>query len=110
MTDSLDVRVSLSRPAVPATHYLEQPLYALLDLIPQAGTTPAGRPPLNLALVVDASATMHNFQLTDEEREFWLDPGDLAGRDGAGARPTRTRRSTGPARPWRTCRGRSASR
>ncbi len=72
MTGSLDVRVSLSRPAVPATHYLDQPLYALLDLIPQAGDAASGRAPFNLALVVDSSATMHNFQLTDEEREFWM--------------------------------------
>ena len=33
---------------------------------------PASRPPLNLVLVVDASATMHHFQLTDEEREYWM--------------------------------------
>lgn len=71
MTGSLDVRAALSRPAVPTNEEMEQPLYALLDLIPQAVAS-GSAPPLNIALVVDSSATMHNFQLTDDEREFWL--------------------------------------
>ncbi|MBV9852172.1 MAG: VWA domain-containing protein [Armatimonadetes bacterium] len=72
MTGSLDIRVALNRSAVPADQYLEEPLYAVLDIIPEADLAEADRPPLNLALVVDSSATMHNFQLTDEERDFWL--------------------------------------
>jgi Ca-activated chloride channel family protein len=72
LTGSIDVQVALSRPAVPATQYTEQPLYALLDLIPQADAIPGTRSPLNLALVVDSSATMHNFQMTAQEREFWI--------------------------------------
>ena len=30
------------------------------------------RLPLNLVFVVDSSATMHHFQLTEEEREYWM--------------------------------------
>ena len=71
MTGSLDIRVALSRPFVPAHQYLEEPLFALLDIIPDNVPEQAERSPLNLVLVVDASATMHNFQLTDEEREMW---------------------------------------
>ena len=72
VTGSLDIRVALNRAAIPAGQDLEEPLFALLDIIPEADPAAVDRPPLNLALVVDSSATMHNFQLTDEEREQWL--------------------------------------
>lgn len=73
MSSSLNVRVALSHPSVPATIYQEEPLYAVLDLQPAATSRPGqDRPPLNLVLVVDSSATMHHFQLTDEEREYWM--------------------------------------
>ena len=72
MTGSLDIRVAMDRAAVPADQYLEAPLYALLDIIPEADSSDSDRHPLNLALVVDSSATMHNFQLTAEERESWM--------------------------------------
>ena len=72
MTGSLDIRVALNRSAIPSDQYLETPLYALLDIIPEADTIVADRPTLNLALVVDSSATMHNFQLSPDEREAWL--------------------------------------
>ena len=71
MSSSIHVDVALSHPFVPTQTYLEEPLYAVLTLEPTAGPT-AGRAPLNLVLVVDASATMHHFQLTEEEREYWM--------------------------------------
>jgi Ca-activated chloride channel family protein len=72
LSGSLEIHAALNRPAVPASQYLEQPLYVLLDLIPQPENASGGRAPLNLAIVVDSSATMHNFQLTDNERDFWM--------------------------------------
>jgi len=69
---SLTVHTALSHPAVPSSQYLEDALYALLEVQPVAGTDTDGRPPLNLVLVVDASATMHHFHLSDEEQEYWL--------------------------------------
>lgn len=73
MSSSLDVQVALSRPNVPMSVYLEEPLYAVLDLSPSASNTAgSSRAPLNIALVVDSSATMHHFQLTDDERDYWL--------------------------------------
>lgn len=73
MSSSLNVRVALSHPSIPASTYMEGPLYAVLDLAPTAAPSAGGlRPPLNIVIVVDDSATMHHFQLTDEEREYWL--------------------------------------
>ncbi len=73
MSSSLNVRVALSHPSVPASTYMEGPLYAVLDLAPTvAPSVGNARPPLNIVVVVDDSATMHHFQLTDEEREYWL--------------------------------------
>ena len=72
MNGSLTVHTSLSHPAVPSSQYLEEALYALLELQPVAGSDAGSRPPLNLVLVVDASATMHHFHLSDEEQEYWL--------------------------------------
>ena len=71
MNGSLTIRTTLSHPAVPSTQYLNDALYALLDIQPQAGRS-GSRPPLNLVLVVDSSASMHHFQLSDEEREYWM--------------------------------------
>ncbi|MDQ2686955.1 MAG: VWA domain-containing protein [Armatimonadota bacterium] len=73
MSSSLNVRVALSHPSVPASTYMEGPLYAVLDLTPTSASSAGdARPPLNIVIVVDASASMHHFQLTDEEREYWL--------------------------------------
>src|SRR5579875_3137043 len=73
VSSSLDVQVALSRPNIPSSAYLEEPLYAVLDILPSAsdGTTSA-RAPLNIVIVVDSSATMHHFQLTEDERDYWL--------------------------------------
>ena len=68
---SLKVSTSLSRPAIPSSRYLDDALYALLEIQPEA-TVSDSRPPLNLILVVDSSASMHHFQLSDEEREYWM--------------------------------------
>lgn len=72
MSSSLNTRVSLSHPYIPATTDLEEPQYALLDIQPTLGTTETARPPLNLAIVIDSSATMHHFHFTEEEREYWM--------------------------------------
>ena len=71
MNGSLKVSTSLSRPAIPSSRYLDDALYALLEIQPEA-TVSDSRPPLNLVLVVDSSASMHHFQLSDEEREYWM--------------------------------------
>ena len=72
MTGSLKIHTSLSHPAIPASRYLEDSLYALLEIQPEMTLNSASRAPLNLVLVVDASASMHHFQLTEEEREYWM--------------------------------------
>lgn len=73
MSSSLNVRVALSHPSVPASTYMEGPFYAILDLTPAAAPSAGdARPPLNIVIVVDDSASMHHFQLTDEEREYWM--------------------------------------
>ncbi len=73
-------RVTLSaqtnKPYVPTSHYEEDPVYALLKIDPmgtQAMANPfGGRSSLNLVLIVDSSGTMFNFQLSPEEREYWM--------------------------------------
>ncbi len=72
MNGSLTIHTSLSHPAVPSSHYLDDSLHALLEIQPEARLNSAARSPLNLVLVVDASASMHHFQLSDEEREYWM--------------------------------------
>ena len=72
MSSSLNVRVALSHPNIPAQTYLEEPQFALLDIQPSMASVETSRPPLNLAIVIDSSATMHHFQFTEEEREYWM--------------------------------------
>ena len=72
MNGSLKIHTTLSHDAVPSSHYLEDSLYALLEIQPEAVPTSSARPSLNLVLVVDASASMHHFHLTNEEREYWM--------------------------------------
>ena len=69
---SLNITTALSQPFVPSSGYASQPLYVLAEIRPTPRQDTAARPPLNLVLVVDSSATMHHFQLTDEEREYWM--------------------------------------
>ena len=71
MSSSLNIQVALSHPYVPTSHYLEDPLFALMQIEPQAIAGLTLRPPLNLVVVVDSSATMHHFQLTEEEMDYW---------------------------------------
>ena len=71
MNGSLKINTSLSHPAIPSSHYLDDSLYALMEIQPEVSLS-GSRPPLNLVLVVDASASMHHFQLSDEEREYWM--------------------------------------
>lgn len=72
MNGSLNVNTSLDYPSLPATRYLEGPLHALVEIVPDPVRKTASRPPLNLVLVVDSSATMHHFHLSEEEREYWM--------------------------------------
>lgn len=72
MSSSLNVRVALSRPNIAPSVYLEEPVYALIDIAPTASPAGGARAPLNIVIVMDSSATMHHFQLTDEERDYWL--------------------------------------
>jgi Ca-activated chloride channel family protein len=71
VSSSLAIQVTLSHPYVPPSVYLEEPLFAVLDIAPAPSDT-TRRAPLNIVLIVDASATMHHFQLTDDERDYWL--------------------------------------
>jgi hypothetical protein len=64
-----------NRPYVPTSHYEDDPIYALLTVEPKPtalASSAGGRAPLHLVLVVDASGTMYNFQLSQSEREYWL--------------------------------------
>ena len=72
MNGSLNMKTSLDYPSIPSSHYLEGPLHALVEI--ESNPIPASnsRPPLNLVVVVDSSATMHHFHLTEEEREYWM--------------------------------------
>ncbi len=72
MNGSLKIQTALSHSAVPVSSYSEEPLHALVEIEPLPMQNPEARPPLNLVFVVDASATMHHFHLTDEEREYWM--------------------------------------
>ncbi|MGI4792107.1 MAG: vWA domain-containing protein [Janthinobacterium lividum] len=72
MNGSLKIHTSLSHPAIPSSNYLDGSLHALLEIQPDFNMSSSSRPPLNIVLVVDASASMHHFQLTEEEREYWM--------------------------------------
>lgn len=72
MNGSLKIQTALSHSAVPASSYSEESLHVLVDIEPIPLQDSSSRPPLNLVFVVDASATMHHFHLTDEEREYWM--------------------------------------
>ena len=72
MNGSLKIRTALDCPSVPASRYLETPLHALVEIEPDPVRATDTRPALNLVLVVDSSATMHHFHLSDEEREYWM--------------------------------------
>jgi hypothetical protein len=69
---SLKMQISLDYPSIPSSHYLEGPLHALVEIGSEPRPITAERPPLNLVVVIDSSATMHHFHLTDEEREYWM--------------------------------------
>ena len=72
MNGSLKMRTSLDYPYLPSSRYLETPIHALVEIEPDPVPVTGTRPPLNLVLVIDASATMHHFHLTEEEREYWM--------------------------------------
>ena len=72
MNGSLKMQTSLDYPSIPSSHYLEGPLHALVEIGSDPRPVTTDRPPLNLVVVVDSSATMHHFHLTEEEREYWM--------------------------------------
>jgi len=73
VSSGLNVNITLNYLSIPPNSYLEEPLYAVLDIQPVALPDPsAPQAPLNIVILVDSSATMHHFQLSDEEREYWM--------------------------------------
>lgn len=72
MSNRVSLTAELNRPYIPASSYDDEPVYSVLTLSPEVSGGGAQRAPLNLCLVIDSSATMYNFQLTDEEREYWM--------------------------------------
>jgi Ca-activated chloride channel homolog len=72
MATRLSISSTLTRPYISASHFEEDALYAQITLQPEIEAASGQRSPLNIVLVVDSSGTMYNFQLTDEEREYWM--------------------------------------
>lgn len=72
MNGPLKITTSLSQPYLSSTAYTDEPVNALLEIEPSTSQSASTRPPLSLVIVVDSSATMHHFHLTDEEREYWM--------------------------------------
>jgi len=72
VSGSLNVTVALSHPNMPADTEPEEPFHALLTIEPTAVLSSDDRPPLNIVLVVDSSATMHHLLLSDVERDYWM--------------------------------------
>jgi Ca-activated chloride channel family protein len=72
MASRLSVTSVLNRPYLSASRYEDDAIYALIEITPQVTLQTRQRAALNLAVVVDSSATMHNFQLSPEEREYWM--------------------------------------
>jgi len=70
MDSPVDLQVTLAHPAVAAGQEPEEPVYARLRLRPREGAQPI-RPRLDLCFVLDASASMHRFVLTPEQRAHW---------------------------------------
>jgi Ca-activated chloride channel family protein len=68
---SLKVDVALSHTYLPSDYDMDEPLYALLNLTPESGGESTTRAALNMVFVIDASASMHDLQLTSEQREHW---------------------------------------
>src|SRR5579883_2141197 len=71
MASRLSVTASVNRPNIRASSFEYEPLYALLTLQPELDPN-RQRAALNLCLVIDASGTMYNFQLSPDEREYWM--------------------------------------
>lgn len=72
MSGSLNVTVALSHPNMPSNAEPDDPFFALLTIEPEAVLSTDDRPPLNIVLVIDSSATMHHLLLSDVERDYWM--------------------------------------
>ncbi|MCS6859223.1 MAG: VWA domain-containing protein [Abditibacteriales bacterium] len=71
MNDDIQLAWSFNRPWVSSREPEEQPVYAVVRLTPNPALTQQSVN-VNLALVLDTSGSMHNFQLTDEQKRYWL--------------------------------------
>src|SRR4051812_21682846 len=69
MEAPVDLEVTLGRPAVRAGEEPGEPVFARLRLKPRPDA--AARPQLDLSFIVDASASMHRFVLSPEQRAHW---------------------------------------
>jgi Ca-activated chloride channel family protein len=72
MATHLSLSTTLNRPYINSAQFEEEPIYALLELHPVIESVSTQRTPLNLVLIVDSSGTMYNFQLSNDEREYWM--------------------------------------
>lgn len=69
MSQPLALTATLDRPARLVSQEPREPVYALARLDPGEA---AQRPRLEIACLLDASASMYQFRLAPEEREHWL--------------------------------------
>ena len=77
MSAPIELTVTLARPAARVDEEPRDPVYALLRVAPQSEA--AVRPLLDLCFVVDASGSMHQFQLSMEQREQWRQRAEARG-------------------------------
>lgn len=78
MNDDIQLSWSFNRSWVSSREPEEQPVYAVVQLTPNPALTQRSVN-VNLALVLDTSGSMHNFQLTDEQKRYWLAIGEARG-------------------------------
>lgn len=71
MNDDIQLSWSFNRSWVSSREPEEQPVYAIVQLTPNPALTQQSVN-VNIALVLDTSGSMHNFQLTDEQKRYWL--------------------------------------
>lgn len=70
MPDPFSISATLETPAVRAGAEPEEPLAASIRIRPDPAQ--AQRPLLDLCFVIDASASMHHFSLSPDQRAYWL--------------------------------------
>lgn len=70
MDPRFDLQASVSIPAIRENDEPREPLYARIRIVPRAGQLL--RPRLNLSFLLDASASMHHFVLSPDQRDGWV--------------------------------------